>query len=172
MLPQIKAKYQAKAVSCGFGTAESSGNTQIGITFEIVNHPEFAGETITWLGHFTDKTSERTIESLQYMGWRGDDLSELDNLGPEQCAALLPSAVQIVCEPDTYKDKTTLKVQWVNQIGGGSFAFKAPVTGKDLKAFAAQMRGAVRSAQASGPKGPSKVVSNGAGADKDKDAPF
>ncbi len=151
-LPMIKARYLARAVGCSFGTAESSNNTQIGVQFEIVDHPDFTGESITYIGHFTDRTTDRTIESLQYLGWKGDDLTELDNLDAGACAHFFPNVVELDCGPDTYRDKTTLKVQWVNQPGGGRFAFKAPVTGPDLKAFAAQMRGTIRGAQQAGPR--------------------
>jgi hypothetical protein len=146
-LPLIKAKYLARAVACSFGTS-SKGNHQIAVTFEILDHDEFAGQEITWLGSFTDKTTERTIESLQHMGWQGDDLADLDGLDVNTSARTLPDSVEIVCEPDTYEGETNLKVRWVNKPGAGRFAFKEPLTGQGLKAFAAQMRGAVRGAKA------------------------
>lgn len=148
-LPMQKAKYQAKAVAAQFGTS-SKGNTQIAITVEVVEHPDLAGSEITWLGHFTDKTTDRTIESLQHMGWQGDDLSELDQLDGAACAKLLPDIIEIVVAPEEYDGDVNLKVQWVNKPGAGRFAFKEPLTGQGLKAFAAQMRGTVRGAKAGG----------------------
>lgn len=148
MLPMQQATYRARAAGVGFGTS-SKGNTQIGVTMEVTEG-EFAGLQITWIGHFTDKTSARTIESLQHMGWQGDDLAELDALDAAGCQRLLAQEVEIVCKPEEYNGEWSLRVQWVNAIGGGRFTFKEPVTGSGLKAFAAQMKATVRSVKASG----------------------
>lgn len=150
MLPLVKANYNAKAVACSFGIVEDNGNRQIGVMFEVVDHPDLSGETQMWFGFFSEKTEYRTIESLQHMGWLGDDLVELADLDAEACARLLPNVVTLVCEPNTYKDKTTLSVRWVNKLGGGVFAFKAKLEGADLKAFASQMRGKIRGAREAG----------------------
>lgn len=169
-LPLIKAKYLARAVGCSFGVS-SKGNTQIAVTCEIVEHEEFTGHEITWLGSFTDKTTERTIESLQHMGWQGDDLSELEGLDMNGAARLLPATVELVCEPDTYEGETNLKVRWVNKPGAGRFAFKEPLTGGGLKAFAAQMRGAIRGRSSSNGSRPSTQAHPNAPGNK-KDIPF
>jgi hypothetical protein len=149
MLPLEKAKYHAHAVAVSFGTSENN-NTQIAVQFSIVDPEDFAGETIAWIGHFTDKTTERTIESLQHAGWAGDDLSELDGLDEQGVRNALPDIVELVCEAEEYKEKWQLRVQWVNKMGGGRFAFKQPLTGGDLKAFAAQMRSTVQSLRGGG----------------------
>ncbi len=146
-LPMSKATYRARAISAGFGTS-SKGNNQIGVQCEIVDHEEFAGETITWLGHFTEKTTARTVESLQHFGWQGDDLSELEDLDAARAAAILPEIVEIVVDPEQYEGEWQLKVKWVNKPGAGRFSFKEPLTGSGLKAFAAQMKGTIRGAKA------------------------
>lgn len=147
MLPMDKARYRAHAVAVAFGLS-SKGNTQIAVTFEIVDHAELAGETIAWIGHFTDATSARTIESLIYCGWQGDDLAELGSLDEAGVRAAMPDAVDLVCEPEEYEGAWHLRVQWVNR-AGGRFAFKEKVEGNDLRAFAAQMRSNVQSVRAS-----------------------
>ncbi len=161
-LPLEKATYRARAVAAGFGISSNGGN-QIAVTFEIVDSDQFNGETIAWLGHFTEKTTARTIESLQHAGFESDDLSLLEDAGQQQCAELLPNVVDIVCEPEEYDAKWQLKVRWVNRAGGGRFAFKEPLTGAGLKAFAAQMKGAMKNARGpqSKPSGGSRP-SNGA----------
>lgn len=144
-LPMQKATYRARAIGAGFGTS-SKGNTQIAIQCEVVEH-DLAGETIAWLGHFTEKTADRTIESLQHFGWKGDDLSELEDLDADRAATLLPEIVEIVVDPEQYEGEWQLKVKWVNRPGAGRFSFKEPLTGAGLKAFAAQMKGAIRGAR-------------------------
>lgn len=179
-LPMQKAKYIVRAVAVAFGVS-SKGNYQIAVTGEVADG-ELMGDVITWIGHFTERTQERTIESLQHFGWKGDDLSELENLDEEACARLLPDHVEYVCEPDTYEGETTLKVKWVNRPGAGRFAFKDKLEGSQLKAFAAQMKGAIRGAQQGGgsPRNgggtqrslPNAAHPNAPGSSLDDDLPF
>ncbi len=170
-LPNVKATYLAKAVGCSFGIS-SNGNYQIGIPLQIAEG-DHQYETITWVGHFTEKTQDRTIESLQNMGWKGDDLSELADLDAARAAILLPDAVEIVCDVETYENELQLKVKWVNKPGAGRFAFKNKLEGAHLKSFAAQMKNAIRGAQGGrkpnggGAPKPQPVHPNAPGADDD-----
>lgn len=102
---------------------------------------------ITWVGVFSDKTTERTIESLQTAGWQGDDLSELADQPGSQ---VLPAEVSLTIEGEEYDGQMRPKVQWVNKPGGGQFKFKKELGGTDLKAFAAQMKNTVKSVRAAG----------------------
>jgi hypothetical protein len=145
MLPKIKSKYLARAIACSLGVS-SKGNYQIGVTVSVVDNQEFDGAEITWIGHFTEKTEDRTIESLQHFGWKGDNMEELQDLDAEGCVRLLPDAVEIVCDVETYDGETQLKVKWINKPGAGRFAFKDKLEGSTLKSFAAQMRGKLHSA--------------------------
>lgn len=155
-LPLEKLTLRAKAINAGFGITEAKGDKPpsrfAAIGFEIVDDETYNGETITALMYFTEKTSARTIESIQHMGFQGDDLSLLEDIGPEKCAELLPSVVEIVCEPEEYDGNWTLKVRWVNRVGAGRFKAKQPLVGAELKAFAAQMKGALRNARGGAPK--------------------
>lgn len=171
MLPKQKAKYLAKAVATSWGTS-SNGNYQIGVTVEVVEG-EFAGSEITWLGHFTEKTQDRTIESLQNMGWKGDDLTELEALDGADCARVLPDHFEIACDVEVYEGNQQLKVKWINRPGAGRFAFKEKLGGSALKDFAAQMRGTIRGAQGGKPNGsaPTKP-SGGYGGRGNGDTPF
>jgi hypothetical protein len=129
--------YKGRAVSWGLGTTEK-GNPQIAVTFVITT----AGadlEEITWYGYFTDKTEERTIQSLRYCGWQGDDFTNLDGMNENE--------VELVIEDEDYQGKTYTKVKWVNR-PGGSAALKAPLAGNALQEFAARMRSKVRAIDA------------------------
>lgn len=157
-LPLEKLTLRAKAVNAGFGVSDNERATKYAaIGMEIVDDENYAGETITYLGYFTEKTTARTLESLQHMGFTSDDLMLLEDIGAEKCAELLPTVVEIVCEPEEYDGKWTLKVKWVNRAGAGRFKAKQPLVGADLKAFAAQMKGALRNA-----RGGAKPAGNGA----------
>lgn len=149
MLPLQKITVNGIARASSYGESEK-GNTQLGVTFEVVDHEQYNGSAITAMLHFTDATAERSIESLMHMGWDGEELSDLAGLDEEGCAKLLPNVVQLVCEPEEYEGKWTLKVKWINRPGAGRFAFKKPLEREDLRAFSAQMRNVVRSVRAAG----------------------
>lgn len=171
MLPLIKATYLARACACFFGVT-SNGNQQVGVTFTIVDNADHGGQTITWVGFFTEKTTARTIESLQHMGWAGDDLSELENLDAVGCERLLPNPVELVCAPETYEGDTTLRVSWVNRMGGGRFAFKDKLEGRELKTFAAQMKASIRAAKGARNGSKPDPHPNAPSSSTDDDLPF
>lgn len=145
-LPMEKFTYRAHAVASDLGFTKED-KPQVSITFSIENEG-FVGETITWIGHFTDKTAPRTAESLLHCGFLSDDLEQLAEIeDPERAAQLLPNPVDIVCEPEEYDGEWQLKVRWVNRAGAGRFSFKKPMRGSDLKAFSAQMKNTLRNAR-------------------------
>lgn len=169
-LPMEKATYRARAVGAGFGIA-STGNTQVSITFALLAEDDvMTEEEITWTGTFADtvmkskngsqKTvTQRTLESLLYMGFTSDDLSLLEEPSREEVMGLLPNAVDIEVDVEQYEGRDRLKVQWVNRPNTG-FAFKQPLKGNDMKAFAAQMKGTLRNMR--GPVAPSAPASRSA----------
>lgn len=138
-----KGTHKAVCRSLQFGFT-SKGGEQVAVEFEIVGEDdEEAGHSITWFGFFTEKTMARTIESLRYLGWAGDDLSELPALAE---AGQLAQEVEIVVDHEKYEGKWSTKVRWVNRPGGGRVQLERPMEGSDLKTFAARMKGAVMSA--------------------------
>lgn len=123
-----------RTVYARFATAGQDDKKQVVVTFRLTS-PEVAGQHLAWFGFFTEKTWERTIESLRYCGFRGDDLSELPN-------QVLSSEVQLVVEHEEWEGRTRAKVAWVNRSGG--VQLKNPMKQDDLKRFAAMMKSRVR----------------------------
>lgn len=115
---------------------EGKNHPQVVVNFEILDGPE-AGHRIAWFGHFSEKTIHRTVESLRYCGFKGDDLAGA-------VTQKLDQEVQIVVAHDDYNGKTTAKVNWVNRAGGDGFRMDKPMAGTALSRFAAQMKNAVR----------------------------
>lgn len=177
-LPLEKATYHAIAIATTLGSSKEKGTKYVAVNFEIVDDENFFGETPpAWLGYFSDKTSERTIESLQHMGYQGDSVEDFANLDREGCARLLPSTVEIVCDTEEYDGKIRLRVQWVNRLGGGRFKAEKPLEGGELKAFAAQMKSAFRNARGPRPaaqsnKQTTRQYSNAPYSKDDSDIPF
>lgn len=113
-----------------------TGKEQIAILLRSVDDPNCS---ITWYGYFTEGTFERTIQSLRYLGWRGNDLYEFRNGLPSECK----SEVEIVVEDErNLEDKLVRKVRWINS--GGGLGVKEVLNEADARTFAATMRGRIQ----------------------------
>jgi hypothetical protein len=119
-----------RAIEWDLGYSES-GKEQVAVAFQLEEGVD-AGQRITWRGYFTEKTTERTLQSLRYCGWDGINLADLTGLDK--------NLVQLVIENEEYNGKTYSKVAWVNQLGG--LALKNRMDDKARAAFAAKMKGA------------------------------
>lgn len=140
-----KRIYRARAKTWGLGET-GTGKEQVAVEFNVLTEGA-ADQGLVWYGYFTDATLERTVESLRYMGWKGEDPS--DGL-----PGLDANEVELVVEDEEFEGRTYAKVQWVNKPGG--LALKAPLTGEKAKAFGAAMRDRIRAIDAS--KGERKVA--------------
>lgn len=147
MLPLVKAYYAARATGYPIQFAPSSnGNMQIAVEFKVEDHAELAGDTITWIGHFTDDTAERTLESLQIAGWQGEDVSELAGRPGND---VLPDQVSLACDVEEYKGEQLLRVQWVNR-PKRHFKFKQEADPGELRALGARLRATAKAVRAQG----------------------
>lgn len=126
-----------KARAAEFAYGKSGGKECIAVRFEFVGGPH-DGKSIQWFGYFTEKTEERTLESLRHAGWVGADIVNLDGLGTTE--------VELVIGDEEYEGKVRSKVQWVNR--ASRVTIKDQLDSSALQSFAARMRGkAVASAQ-------------------------
>lgn len=164
--------YRARAKSWALAEAKT-GSVQVAVLFELLTEG-MVGQTITWYGFWTDKTWERTVESLKYCGWEGDDPSDLQGLDKNE--------VDLVVENESYEDeqgitRTRPRVRWVNRPGG--LAIAAPLAPDKAKAFAAEFRDRIRALNAqdrkfasSKPSKPSKPQSKPSGPIGPEPPPF
>ncbi len=138
--------YKARGVAALLGNSSEKGTPQIDIQFRIVEG-EFEGELIRWTGYFTEKTSERTIESLQICGWQGDDLSvfaQRDDGTIPPPNGVDRNPVELVLEEEVYEGKTRVKVKWVNRPGGGrELNLENAMTRQSASSFAESMKGII-----------------------------
>jgi hypothetical protein len=132
-----EGKYKARATDAKLGVAQT-GNDTVAVAFELLDHP---GEHITWYGYFTEKTVDRTMESLRYCGWQGDDVSDLTGISSNE--------VEIVIEHEEDREgKTRARVKWVNRAGSSKAQLKNEMNDAQKKAFAARMKGAALASRA------------------------
>ena len=137
--------YTAKATgSFDFGTA-AQGTEQVAVEVEILEG-EHSGNFMTWFGYFTERTSERTVESLRLLGWQGEDITKLEGLGSRR--------VSIVVEHEEYQGKTSAKIQWVNRLGGLGVKLKAPMDDAAKRKFSARMKSFAKAKPALPPEAP------------------
>jgi len=59
----VEGTFVARGVAVALGLT-SAGAPQVAVELTIKDE-EFLGETITWFGYFTEKTTERTLETLR-----------------------------------------------------------------------------------------------------------
>lgn len=123
-------KFRAKGIAGALGYT-SNGSPQVAVELRILDDGH-AGDSITWFGFFSEKTQERTLESLRILGWKTDDLSNLDGITDNE--------VSVTMEEEEYNGEVRLKAQWINRLGG--IALKERMTPVQAKAFAQQMKGA------------------------------
>jgi hypothetical protein len=126
-----KGSYQAVAKEFVFGRA-NNGTEQVVVAFEIANG-DAVGQRITWRGYFTEKTHERTLESLEHAGWDGVSLAKLGGLGSKPC-------VIVIDHEEGQDGKTYPKVQWVNSLGGG-LSVKEKMQTSEVAELEERMRG-------------------------------
>lgn len=132
----MKGTFRARAKQWELGES-STGKEQIGVLFDILTEgAEFS--QVSWYGYFTEGAIARTIESMRHMGWKGEDLEHLEDLGANE--------VELVVDEEEYEGKLYTKVKWVNRVGG--LAMKAPLAGEKKKAFAAAMKTKIRAIDA------------------------
>lgn len=125
-----EGNYRARVKSADFGFT-SKGTEQVQVVFDILD-PDYDGQTVIWWGYFSEKTAERTMQSLRYCGWKGDDVTNLTGINDNE--------VEIVVEHNEYNGKTNARVAWVNRIGSGGMSIKTPMPEDKRKAFAKKMK--------------------------------
>ena len=142
-----EGRYRARATDAKLGVAQTGSDT-VAVAFELLDHP---GQHITWYGYFTEKTVERTMESLRYCGWENDDVSNLSGISSNE--------VELVIEHEDDKEgKPRARVKWINKTGSSKAQLKTEMNDAQKKSFASKMKGYALASRA---KIPPKSDTNG-----------
>jgi hypothetical protein len=127
-------KYKAKPIDRQFGKT-AKGNDQILVTFAILEDGPHKNKKVYWYGHFTEKTADRTLESLEHCGWDGASLVELKGFGSKE--------VELDVGLEQGDDgKEYVRVRWVNRLGGGP-KLKETLDVAGVEALDARLKGAM-----------------------------
>lgn len=155
--------WKAKSIGGALGMT-STGKEQVAVEFEFTEGPNM-GQRMTWHGYFTDKTTERTFESLRIAGWRGQDLDDLSDLSRSD----VPE-VALVLKEEPYEGKMQTKIAWVNRVSG--IALKSQLDPNAAKSFAARMKAQIIAFDAKqGQKPAQKQRTNGVSGDPRPEPP-
>jgi hypothetical protein len=121
-------------LACQFGKSNKKQTPLVTVAFEILRGPD-AGQRISWIGYFTEKTEKRTLEALRICGFTGDDIDKFADQRPT-------NEVEIIVEQETGEDgKVRPKVAWVNDPRrSGGLRLEAPLRDGDLRKFGAQFK--------------------------------
>jgi hypothetical protein len=117
------------------------------VNFEILGG-EHQGRILPWWGSFNSKIPDgsrakqspmqRTLQSLRYCGWAGDDV--MDVLNQE-----LGNEVSIQVEHHEYEGTVYARVAWVNRPGGGGVVMANQMNKDSLRRFSASLKSVARS---------------------------
>lgn len=147
MLPMEKARYRARAKAWQLGAA-GTGMPQAGVEFEVEDGDHKA-ERISGYFALSDAAAEYTLQKLRTCGWTGTDIFELED--PVKSASMGANVVELVVAPEDHvKDgqpvidettgevKRTLRIQFVNRVGG--LAMKGSINDEQKKILGAKLK--------------------------------
>ena len=132
--------FAAKAASpLEFIKSPEKGTPGVKVTIEL-KAGENNGERVEWIGWLTEKTTQRTQESLALMGYDGD--SE---------ASVMKKEFIAVIEHETYnnaagEEKTRPRVAWINDPSGGGRL--DPMTSSEVSGAKERLKAAATAAKA------------------------
>lgn len=127
--------------------AETKGGAaQVAADMEFTEG-DLKGQSLLWFGHFTDAALPITLKALRAMGWKGNDVLELDT--PQ--ADLNANEVELVVVHEEWDGVVRAKIAFVNKKGGVDVT--TPLAADKRADFAKRMRVAIAATeQGQGPK--------------------
>lgn len=129
-------KFRARAVagSAQLGVA-GTGTEQVAVQIELLEGPD-KGAILPWYGFFTPAAEERTLESLHYLGFEGDNILDLSTVGGPDA----PDVIAVLEDEEGSDGEVRTRVLWINKIGSGQL-IKTQMAPDQQAAFAARMKG-------------------------------
>ncbi len=162
----IAGSYKARATKALLAQVGQNKTPAMQVVFQLIDEGPHQGDTIRWDGWLTEKTQDRTIESLGHCGWTGDDLSVFAKDGAPMHGMDL-NDVELVIEVESYEKegetKQANKVAWVNRVGGGrGLNVENAMPEAEALAFATKMKGLVLKSRAkTGAAAPQQAANGG-----------
>lgn len=148
-----QGSFKARGIAASMGKSSQKGTLCVSVTLRLEDGPH-KGEMIDWVGWMSDATRARTAESLELLGFDGDDLATTNR-----------NEVIAVIEHEEFTKQNgevllTPRVKWLNdpKRGGAKFAALSP---GETQALMGSLRGYVLAAKAAKGESPSNGGGNG-----------
>lgn len=129
-------KYLANCKAWQVGRSKN-GTEQIELIMHVAqNDPcvEARGSWIRAFLYFSEATEERSVGSLEYLGWDGTTPIQLD-----------PSrTVEIVVEDEVYDGQARAKVKWINRVASAEVITEDKMSDREQLAFGQRLRGLMK----------------------------
>ena len=148
-----EGSFKARGIAASMGKSSQKGTLCVSVTLRLEDGPH-KGEMIDWVGWMSDATRARTAESLELLGFDGDDLATTNR-----------NEVIAVIEHEEFTKQNgevmkTARVKWLNDPKRGGAKFAALSPGETL-ALMGSLRGYVLAAKAAKGESPSNGGGNG-----------
>ena len=135
-----EGSFKARGVAASMGKSSQKGTLCVSVTLRLEDGPH-KGEMIDWVGWMSDATRARTAESLELLGFDGDDLATTNR-----------NEVIAVIEHEEFTKQNgevmkTARVKWLNDPKRGGAKF-APLSSGEAQALMGSLRGYVLAAKA------------------------
>ena len=142
-----EGSFKARGIAASMGKSSQKGTLCVSVTLRLEDGPH-KGEMIDWVGWMSDATKARTAESLELMGFDGDDLGTTNR-----------NEVIAVIEHEEFTKQNgevlkTPRVKWINDTKRGGAKF-APLSPGETQALMGSLRGYVLAAKAAKGEAPS-----------------
>jgi hypothetical protein len=146
--------YEARVSDYGIGTVKD-GAPQVMV---LLNYKDQDGDShdVTWFGSLKEgKAQEITLKALLTMGFAGDDVAALaDGIHSNLLDAVTP--VSIVIEEHEYQGKKSMRVQWINSMGGKTMEKRIEKSQAKILMGALNLKGQLAMLREQQPKAPQK----------------
>lgn len=135
-----EGSFKARGIAASMGKSSQKGTLCVSVTLRLEDGPH-KGEMIDWVGWMSDATRARTAESLDLLGFDGDDLATTNR-----------NEVIAVIEHEEFTKQNgevmkTARVKWLNDPKRGGAKF-APLSSGEAQALMGSLRGYVLAAKA------------------------
>ena len=137
--------YEARISNYAIGTTQA-GDPQVLILLNY-NDEENAPHEVTWFGSLKEgKAQEITLRTLLDCGFSGSDPVDLAD-GTDSHLLDVITPVRITIEEHEYQGKKSLRVQWINRMGGRALEKKITKSEARIKLGALNLKGALAQAR-------------------------
>lgn len=113
-MSQIKpGTYKALLVDWGIEKSPEKGTTAVALTFRLST--DAGQQDLTWRGWLTEKTTERTFDTLEVLGFKGTSIEDLiDGKMGASRPLNLAKVVECVVAHQEYNGKVYARIDWIN----------------------------------------------------------